>query len=68
MSKPLNKMTNEELAAYQAELRIRTDDEEARKTEFNRRLLERTRETVLLLKRICQHLGLSQDTTNIRQG
>ena len=64
MPKPLNEMTNEELEElYQKEI----EEGGGRQSEINRRLLTRTRETVLLLKRICQHLGLSQDTADIRQ-
>jgi len=65
MSKPLNEMTNEELEeCWHKEI----EDGAGQQSEINHRLLSRTRETVLLLKRICQHLGLSQDTTDTRQG
>jgi len=64
MPKPLNEMTNEELfEKWEKDAKENTE----KINEINRRLLTRTRETVLLLKRICQHLGLSQDTADIRQ-
>jgi len=63
MKKPLNEMTIEELDEHwQKEI----EEGASQQSEINRRLLTRTRETVLLLKRICQHLGLSEDTTDIR--
>jgi len=64
MPKLLHEMTCKELEEHwQKEIEEGT----GRQSEINRRLLTRTRETVLLLKRICQHLGLSQDTADIRQ-
>jgi len=57
--KPLNEMTQEELFEF---WKYNTAEKTRRQNEINRRLLDRSAETLQLVKRICQHLGVIHGT------
>jgi len=59
VSKPLNKMTQEELSEYWEKL---NSDRAVRQSKVNRRLLDRSAETLQLVEKICRKLGIIPDT------